>query len=59
MVAEFDMGPSAAEDRPSPPLFRKLSENFELCVVGLGFIRDDLDRMQDERYHQARRILLN
>jgi len=59
MVAEFDMGPSAAEDRSSPPLFRKLSENFELCVVGLGFIRDDLDRMQDERYHQARRILLN
>jgi hypothetical protein len=59
IAAEFDMWPSAAEDRPSPPLFRKLSENFELCVVGLGFIRGDLDRMQDERYHQARRILLN
>src|SRR5215207_6522041 len=22
----------------SPPLFRKLSENFELCVTGLGFV---------------------
>lgn len=59
IVAEFDMWPGSTEDRPSPPLFRKLSENFELCVVGLGFIRGDLDRMQDERYHQARRILLN
>jgi len=59
IAAEFDMWPSATEDRSSSPLFRKLSENFELCVVGLGFIRGDLDRMQDERYHQARRILLN
>jgi hypothetical protein len=59
IAAEFDMWPSSTEDRPSSPLFRKLSENFELCVVGLGFIRGDLDRMQDERYHQARRILLN
>ena len=59
IAAEFDMWPSATADRPSSPLFHKLSENFELCVVGLGFIRGDLDRMQDERYHQARRILLN
>jgi len=59
IVAEFDMGPGATEDRPSPPLFRKLSENFELCVAGLGFIRGDLDRLQDKRYHQARRIILN
>src|SRR5207237_3698176 len=34
----------------SPPLFRKLSENFELCVTGLGFVRSDLDRMQDPAY---------
>ena len=60
IVAEFgDWAAPAAEGRPSPPLFRKLSENFELCVVGLGYIRGDLDRMQDERYHQARRFLLN
>jgi hypothetical protein len=43
----------------SPPLFRKLSENFELCVTGLGFVRSDLDRMQDPGYQKARDILLN
>jgi hypothetical protein len=60
IVAEFgDRATPASEARPSFPLFRKLSENFELCVVGLGFIRGDLDRMQDPRYRQARRVLLN
>ena len=59
MAAEFGAWPGAAEAQPSSPLFRKLSENFELCVVGLGFIRGDLDRMQDPRYRQARRFLLN
>lgn len=42
-----------------PPLFRKLSENFELCVTGLGFVRSDLDRMQDPAYQRARDLLLN
>jgi hypothetical protein len=59
MAAEFGLEPRSADEQPSPPLFRKLSENFELCVVGLGFIRGDLDRMQDPRYRQARRFLLN
>lgn len=49
----------SAGEQPSPPLFRKLSENFELCVMGLGYIRGDLDRMQDKRYQEARRVLLN
>jgi hypothetical protein len=43
----------------SPPLFKKLSENFELCVTGLGFVRSDLDRMQDPAYQKARDLLLN
>ncbi len=59
IAAEFGLAPSTAEAHPSPPLFRKLSENFELCVVGLGFIRGDLDRMQDAGYRKARRLLLN
>ena len=59
IAAEFDLAPSSTGAHPSPPLFRKLSENFELCVVGLGFIRGDLDRMQDEGYRKARRLLLN
>jgi len=59
-VAEDVQGvSSSAEEEPAPPLFLKLSENFELCVVGLGYIRGDLDQMQHSRYHQARRILLN
>src|SRR5262245_39513531 len=42
-----------------PPLFRKLSDNFELCVAGLGFVRSDLDRMNDPTYRHARKRLLN
>lgn len=43
----------------NPPLFKKLSENFELCVTGLGFVRSDLDRMQNLVYQKARGLLLN
>jgi hypothetical protein len=57
MVAEFGDGPEIADPQSSPPLFRKLAENFELCVLGLGFIRGDLERLQDKRYQQARRLL--
>ena len=52
-----DIGRDDAE--ADPPLFRKLSENFELCVTGLGFVRSDLDRMQDPGYRRARDLLLN
>ena len=41
------------------PLFRKLSENFELCVTGLGFVRSDLDRMQDPACRRVKDLLLN
>ena len=60
LVAEYIQGsPVSAKEEPPPPLFLKLSENFELCVVGLGYIRGDLDRMQNSRYRQARRLLLH
>ena len=55
IVAQMADGPSQEE----PPLFRKLSDNFELCVAGLGFVRSDLDRMKDPAYRQARNLLLN
>lgn len=42
-----------------PPLFRKLSDNFELCVTGLGFVRSTLDRMQNPTYRRAKDLLLN
>lgn len=47
------------ESHDQTPLFRKLSENFELCVTGLGFVRTDLDRLQDSTYRMAQNILLN
>jgi hypothetical protein len=58
MVADFGDAPDDQDARKSP-LFRKLAENFELCVLGLGYIRGDLDRMQDRRFQQTRRLLLN
>jgi hypothetical protein len=58
MVADFGDSPDDQDTRNSP-LFRKLAENFELCVFGLGYIRGDLDRMQDRRFQQTRRLLLN
>jgi len=55
IVAQLEGNP----DVDALPLYRKLSDNFELCVTGLGFVRSDLDRLQDPAYHQARNILLN
>lgn len=55
IVAEF--GDHGAEI--DPPLFRKLSDNFELCVTGLGFVRSDLDRMSDPAYQRVKGLLLN
>src|SRR5215475_12463613 len=55
IVAQMADGPSQEE----PPLFRKLSDNFELCVAGLGFVRSDLDRMNDPTYRKARSLFFN
>ena len=52
-VAEFDYG----EHKDSVPLYRKLSENFELCVIGLGYIRECLERLPNRAYQTAKRIL--
>jgi hypothetical protein len=46
IVSEFTHGAY----RPEAPLFRKLSENFERCVYGLGHVRADLDRLRDARF---------
>lgn len=54
IVAEF---PSDFPGGPSP-LFRKLSENFELCVFGLGYVRADLDRLRDPTFQLAKGRLL-
>jgi hypothetical protein len=54
IVAEFTYGPYGE----SAPLFRKLSENFELCVYGLGYVRADLDRLRDPRFQAVKGQLL-
>jgi hypothetical protein len=54
IVSEF---PSDFPGGPSP-LFRKLSENFELCVFGLGYVRADLDRLRDPRFQAVKGRLL-
>lgn len=46
IVAEFGSGASTE----SAVLFRKLAENFEICVCGLGYVRADLDRIRDPRF---------
>ncbi|GKS60322.1 hypothetical protein YTPLAS18_38490 [Nitrospira sp.] len=55
IVAESLSGEPTAQT----PVFRALSDNFELCVTGLGFVRTDLERMQDPSYRRAKDILLN
>ncbi len=45
--------------RTDGPLFRTLSENFEVCVTGLGFVRSDLDRLQDPRFRKAKTLLVH
>lgn len=45
-------------EAPSP-LFQTLADNFELCVTGLGFVRTDLERMQNPAYRHAKSQLLN
>ncbi len=54
IVSEFTYGPYGE----SAPLFRKLSENFELCVYGLGYVRADLDRLCDPRFQAVKGRLL-
>ncbi|HSE58505.1 MAG TPA: hypothetical protein VLA99_07365 [Nitrospiraceae bacterium] len=49
----------AIDSEPTSPVFRSLSENFEWCVTGLGFVRTDLERLQDPSYRRAKDILLN
>ncbi len=54
----------AAEYKDHPPkantsAWQKLSDNFELCVVGLDHVRSTLDHMQESRYLQVRQHLMH
>ena len=54
MVAEF---PSDFPRGP-PRLFRKLSDNFELCEYGLRHVRADLNQLRDPRFQAVKGRLL-
>lgn len=53
IVAEFNYG----EYRKEAPLFKRLAENFDVCVVGLNFVKKELDKMQQPDYLRIKRIL--
>ncbi len=53
VVAAFDQFEYAGE----APLFRKLADNFELCVFGLNLVKEDLERMQRAYYRGLREAL--
>lgn len=49
IVAEYTFGGYGKH----APLYRKLSEQFELCVIGLGYVRSDLDRLQRPEFQRV------
>jgi len=53
IVSSFDQ----FEYRDEAPLFRKLSENFELAVYGLNLVKQDLERLQGEYYSRLQATL--
>ena len=50
IVSSFDQ----FEYREEAPLFRRLSESFELCVYGLNLVKQDLKRCQADALHRLR-----
>jgi hypothetical protein len=53
IVSSFDQ----FEYRAEAPLFRRLSQNFELCVLGLNLVKQDLEKLQREYYRNLKQIL--
>jgi hypothetical protein len=50
IVSNFDQ----FEYREEAPLFRRLSESFELCVYGLNLVKQDLERYQADAVRRLR-----
>jgi hypothetical protein len=55
IVSKFDQ----FEYRRMAPLFRRLAENFEICVYGLNCVRDELRQMENTQYRRAEKMLLS
>ncbi len=54
VVSKFDQ----FEFRKVAPLFRRLAENFELCVYALNCVRDELRMMESSYYQRVERTLI-
>ncbi|HEY9284082.1 MAG TPA: hypothetical protein VIP46_11570 [Pyrinomonadaceae bacterium] len=53
VVSAFDQ----FEYADDAPLFRKLADNFELCVFGLNLVKEDMERLQRAYYDGLRQAL--
>jgi hypothetical protein len=53
VVSAFDQ----FEYKDEAPLFRKLADNFELCVFGLNLVKQDLERLQRAYYHGLQKVI--
>jgi hypothetical protein len=53
IVSSYDQ----LEYQHEAPLFRKLSEQFELCVFGLNLVKGDLERLRHTAYERMRQAL--
>jgi hypothetical protein len=53
VVASFDQ----FEFKDAAPLFRRLSQQFELCVFGLNLVKKELEANQLAWYHGVRRAI--
>lgn len=53
IVSQFDWG----EYKKEAPLFKRLAEYFDICVVGLNFVKRELERMQEPEYLRIKRII--
>lgn len=53
IVSSFDQ----FEYREEAPLFRRLSEQFELCVFGLNLVKQDLEELQRQDYRDLKENL--
>ena len=54
IVSEFNL----CEYKEAAPLFRKMSDQFELCVFGLNLVKRSLEQMQQESYVRTQKCLV-
>lgn len=41
------------------PLFKRLSENFDYCVVAINFVKKELEKMGDPHYQRVKKIIIH